>query len=86
VPLSAGFLEMNRNSERRAEESVGGEDGIVKVVGPFETSASEDWPALDSFRSGFCLGAGVCDAVGTSEGESEYWSRRSRKGLQKYSA
>jgi len=67
VPLSAGFFEMNKNSDRRAEKRVGGEDGMgiaVDPVAPFITSASEDCPALDCFRSGFRfvtgIGAGVC--------------------------
>ena len=44
VPLSEGFSEMWRKSERRAEKSVAGEDGIEgpeEWTIPFECDGSE---------------------------------------------
>lgn len=96
VPLSAGFFEIWRNRERRAEIRVSGEDGIGGPGGwavPFEDNGS-----VVGLRSGLrrpceVVGDGVgIDIVadtglwgGMGDG-SGYWNNSSRKGLQKYKA
>ena len=55
VPFSAGFLEMNRKRDRRAEKSVGGADGMETVAATTGEGTSAVCK-LDAFRSSFHRG------------------------------
>jgi len=57
VPLSAGFREMNRKRDRRAERRVGGAEGMNRRGGEGLAASVEWFP--DIFRSVFHLEAWV---------------------------
>lgn len=95
VPLSLVCEEMYTNRDRRAEKSVGGEDGMGATsdcaVGGLKKSAGG--PVVEALRSGFLRtgvsGVGIGEAGGRDsrtwgvmDGSTD-WSRSSRKGAQK---
>lgn len=96
VPLSPGLVEMFRNSERNAENRVGGAGGIGWGTEATPEGSAED-PNVEGRRSGLRLtgkiGVGGLLGVETNIGEgaccsgaSKSCKSKSRNGVQKYKA
>ena len=96
MPLSAGFLEMWMNKERRAENSVAGVGGIGgpgRWTVPFVGNDSDVVLRSGLRRAADMLGNGVDVLIaavvgfwGSASVGSGHWSTSSRNGLQKYRA
>lgn len=86
MPLSDGFLEMKTNSDRSAENNVGGVGGMEKPreVGLGGAAVAEPFPLRRSEAAGEGESAGWDDEERlVGDEESVDWMTRSRKGAQK---
>lgn len=86
VPLSIGFLEMNTNNDRSAENKVGGDGGMEKPreVGLGAAPVAEPFPLRRSEATGEGESADWEDEERlVGDEESVDCMMRSRKGAQK---